>query len=142
MLLFGRSKQTKGEKPVVGMNRNISYLCKKGDELDELGQYEQAISYYDQALQTVPNDKDILNSKGVSLYNLDKNEDALSCFENALAINPNQDTVLYNKAVCLYKLKKYQRAQIVVHKAIKINPNDADYQELIKEINKQLLPQR
>lgn len=47
------------------------------------GKYEKAISAYDEALQIVPEDADVLFSKGDALVKLGKTPEAMKCFEEA-----------------------------------------------------------
>ena len=46
--------------------RHAKVLRNKGDALVELGNYEEAISFYDQALEIDPDDNDALNNKGLA----------------------------------------------------------------------------
>ena len=59
-----------------------------GNELLNEGKYDEAIVYYDKALEIKPNDVDALNNKGLALYNLERYEEAITYYEKALEIDP------------------------------------------------------
>ena len=50
--------------------KNESALSNKGIALDDLGNYNGAILYYDKALAINPGEADVLYNKGNALYDL------------------------------------------------------------------------
>jgi tetratricopeptide (TPR) repeat protein len=48
-----------------------------------LGKYDEAISCYDKALQTDPNNAQAWNGKGKTLSDLGKYNESMSCFNKA-----------------------------------------------------------
>ena len=54
--------------------------------LDDMGKYEEAITWYDKALVDNPNYLDALNNKGYALDNLGKYEEAITWYDKALDI--------------------------------------------------------
>ena len=68
-----------------------------------LGKYDEAIQYYDKALQVDPNYTDALNNKGDALYDLDKYDEAIQIFDKALQIDPNDTDALNSKGDALYQ---------------------------------------
>lgn len=70
------------------MNQNVSNLVKKGSELIEKGDFEEALSYFEQAIIMQPNDPDLLNKKGVALRGLGRYDEALECFNKSLHLDP------------------------------------------------------
>ena len=44
--------------------QNRSAILQKGIEFEDLGRYEDAISWYDKVLEVYPKDKDFLYNKG------------------------------------------------------------------------------
>ena len=57
------------------MNRFI-----KGDSLNRLNKYQEAIELYDQAIQIDPSNINAINDKGVSLLKLKQYDEAINCF--------------------------------------------------------------
>jgi tetratricopeptide (TPR) repeat protein len=55
----------------------------QGNLLDTQGQYEKAITAYDNALQIDPEDADAIFNKGATLVKLGQVPEAMKCFETA-----------------------------------------------------------
>jgi Flp pilus assembly protein TadD len=70
------------------VSSDISDLVKKGSELMEENNFEEALGYFEQALVLQPNNPDLLNKKGVVLRSLGRYDDALECFNKSLQLNP------------------------------------------------------
>ena len=101
----------------------IKSLEEKGDELTELGKYEEAISFYDKILEIDPNNLVALNKKGANLANLDKPEEALTYFEKALEIDPNYPMSLNNKGAITAGMGRFSEALEYFGKALDIDPS-------------------
>lgn len=70
------------------MESNISDLVKKGDQLMSDGDFEKALSYFEQAIILQPNNPGLLNKKGVALRGLGRYDEALECFNKSLQLDP------------------------------------------------------
>jgi Flp pilus assembly protein TadD len=70
------------------MDSNISDLIEKGNQFIEDGQFEEALSHFEQALILQPNNPDVLNKKGVALRGLGRYNEALECFNKSLQLDP------------------------------------------------------
>lgn len=70
------------------MEENISDLVKKGNQLIIGGDFEKALSYFEQAVIMQPNNPDILNKKGVALRGLGRYDEAIECFNKSLQLDP------------------------------------------------------
>ncbi len=68
------------------MDSQVANLIKKGMELLENNNYEEALSYFDQALILESNDPDLWNKKGVALRSLGRYDEAIECFNRSLSI--------------------------------------------------------
>ena len=66
----------------------------KGNELFDEEKYEEAITYYDKALDTEPNSIEALQNKGVALYNSGKYKEAVTYFDKVLTFDPNNADAL------------------------------------------------
>ena len=67
---------------------NIEELLNKGKTLLESGDYEKALSFFEQALLINQNDAEIWNFKGITLRSLGRYNEALECFNKSLEIDP------------------------------------------------------
>jgi Flp pilus assembly protein TadD len=70
------------------VERDISELIKQGSQLIIDGNFEEALSYFDQAIVIQPNNPDLLNKKGVALRGLGRYDEALECFNRSLQLDP------------------------------------------------------
>jgi Flp pilus assembly protein TadD len=70
------------------LERDISELIKKGSQLILDGNFEEALSYFEQAIIMQPNNPDLLNKKGVALRGLGRYDEALECFNRSLQLDP------------------------------------------------------
>ena len=52
------------------------------------GDFEKALSYFDQAIILQPNNPDLLNKKGVALRGLGRYDEAIECFNKSLQLDP------------------------------------------------------
>ena len=68
---------------------NVSELLEKGSALLFEGNFDDALSYFEQALLLEPLNSEIWNKKGSTLRSLGRYDEALECFNRALALNPS-----------------------------------------------------
>jgi tetratricopeptide (TPR) repeat protein len=65
--------------------------------LGELGRYEEAVEYFDKALEKDPHDSGTWNNKGIAFRELGRYEEALECHNKAVELDPNNVNAWYNK---------------------------------------------
>jgi tetratricopeptide (TPR) repeat protein len=117
----------------------------KGLALNRLGEYQEAITAFDTALEIDPDkiawdnkefDKIAWSNKGLALDNLGEYQEAITAFDKALKIDPKHKQALYNKGLTLNRLGKYQEAMAVYDKALEIDPNKIAgyYKEFDKKV--------
>ncbi len=70
----------------------ISNLVNSGNELLEKGNFEEALSFFEQALLLNQNDPELWNNKGVALRSMGRYDEALECFNRSLEIDPRDKT--------------------------------------------------
>ncbi len=88
-------------------NNNLKadeFYCKALD-LQKEGKYEEAIEYYDEALELRPGDAHVWNSKGMSFAGLRKYKEAVECFDRALEIYPEFNHAKINRGTALHYLR-------------------------------------
>ena len=73
------------------MDEKVLNLIKKGDELIKSESYDDALSYFEQALILEPNNPELWNKKGVALRSLGRYDEALECFNKSLSIEPRDN---------------------------------------------------
>ena len=67
---------------------NVTELIKKGKVLLDSGDFEKALSFFEQALLIDQNNPEIWNFKGVTLRSMGRYDEALECFNKSLEIDP------------------------------------------------------
>lgn len=81
----------------------------KGQALNNLGRYDEAIVCLDKALELDPESGSSWNFKGFALQNLGRYDEAMICFDKALEIDPDYENALNNKEMLNRDLKKESR---------------------------------
>ena len=66
----------------------IENLIQKGIEYLEDGNFEDALSYFEQALMLKPDDPDLWNQKGIALRSLGRYDEASECYNKSLQLDP------------------------------------------------------
>lgn len=95
-------------------NEGFSYFEKKV--------WDQAIEYFNKALQIDPKYKKAWFFKGVTFQRMGRFEEELKCYEEYIKIDSTEAVVWYNKGVALGRLKKYSEAEKAFISAEKIDP--------------------
>lgn len=109
MLKALASSQSEGQKTFSQSEVDeIFRLNELGSEKLDLGLYNEAIIYFDEALLINPNEPGVLNNKGVALSGLKKYPEALEYYQKALAIVPNYELYLKNEEITLKKIQKQE----------------------------------
>ncbi|RUR85113.1 tetratricopeptide repeat protein [Chlorogloeopsis fritschii PCC 9212] len=107
-----------------GEDLNGIYV-KLGDECCEKGQYEAAITHYNEALQLNPNCAETYYKRGLARYQLGDYEGAIPDYTQAIVINPNYVKAYNQSGLARYQLGDYEGAIADYTQAIRINPNNA-----------------
>jgi tetratricopeptide (TPR) repeat protein len=85
-------------------------LLDKGAALFSLGRYEEAIEYFDRAIELDPNNAKAWDNKGSALYGLGRYEKAFEHYVRALQISPNYASAWGNIGITLSSLGRYEEA--------------------------------
>lgn len=83
---------------------------KLGDYLYDHGKYEQAIIWYEKAVQLDPTNVNASTDLGTCYFNVGRGDDALRQFHHSLAIEPRHQPTLYNIIVVQMEAKHDYKA--------------------------------
>ena len=86
---------------------DLADIIKNAVKLDTLGQYEEALSWYDQALKIDPKDVNTMFKKALLLSKTGKYEQAVFLFDQIIEIDPTLVSALVNRRIVLEKLGKH-----------------------------------
>ena len=95
----------------------------RGLALHSLGNYDDAIKAYDEAIRLDPNLAEAWNNKGNALGKQGKYDKAINCFDEAIWLDPNLASAWYSKGLALDKLGKYDETIKAYDEAIRLDPN-------------------
>ena len=131
--------------------KSIEILYGVARAYKELYQFDDALKYYNKALEMEPTAKSHYLLANC-LYSMGKKEHAIEVYDKALKLNPNYIDVYFHKGVCLSNLNMKEEAINMYNKTIQLNPNYVDayfqrgycyynltkYQKAMQEMNKVL----
>ena len=66
----------------------IQDLVAKGQSFLKDGKYNDALSFFEQALLLNSSDPELWNHKGIALRSIGRYEEAMECFNNSLKLDP------------------------------------------------------
>ena len=69
----------------------IDDLVSKGTSSLKEGKFDDALSFFEQALELDENDPDLWNHKGTALRSLGRYQEAMECFSKSLQIDPRDN---------------------------------------------------
>ena len=67
---------------------DVDVLVKSGKKFLDEGDYNNALSFFDQALSIEPINADLWNLKGIALRSLGRYDEASDCYNKSLEIEP------------------------------------------------------
>ncbi|MFN5955645.1 MAG: tetratricopeptide repeat protein [Dolichospermum sp.] len=111
---------------MIGMgNFEANKLYNKGYDALDLGNYKEAIYWFDQCLKLTPYDAEAWTNKGLSLVFLKQTNEALICFDQAIKIQPNNIDAWKCKGECLtVDLDRNEEALECYKKVLILDPNN------------------
>ena len=92
----------------------------QGDNLIELGRFEEAIASYDCALSIKPDDHGSWNNRGYALIELGRFEEAIASLDRALSIKSDYQLSLYNRGKALIALGRHEEGIASYERALSI----------------------
>jgi len=98
-------------------SEDAASLFTRADTLGEQGNYEQALTVYEQGLRLDQNSIEGLNGKGATLRALGRDEEALAAFTRATEIDPASAPSWMNRGDALERLGRTTEADAAYKKA-------------------------
>jgi protein O-GlcNAc transferase len=95
----------------------------RGAALQGLGQNEDALHDYDQALLIQPAYVEVLINSGALLREMHRHSEALQRFNRVLEIDPNHENALGNCGILLTEFKQSEEAIKMFRRLLEINPS-------------------
>jgi Flp pilus assembly protein TadD len=123
---YWRNSVTLLSRAVAVTDRNWLAMNNLGISYIDLGQYQQAIKYFQEALRIMPDDAKTWNSLGVAYDELGQYQQAIGCFQEALRIKPDNAKTWNNLGVTSGKLGQLKQAIGYFQEALRIKPDDAE----------------
>ncbi len=100
--------------------------CMLGIVSRALGQPDEAVTAYKEALRLRPDFVEALNNLGNALVNQNKAQDAVAAFERVLRLRPGYAEAHNNLAAALRQQAKWTEAEAHYREAIRLKPDYAD----------------
>ena len=82
----------------------------RGNDYDNLGQYEKAIKDYDEAIRLDPQRAVAYYNRGFTYDNLGQYEKAIQDYDEAIRLDPQDALAYYNRGVAYYQLGQQEQA--------------------------------
>ena len=104
----------------------LADLLNQAEALRQADQAEAALTLYDQAIASAPDDAGAHWGRCYSLNLLQRSEEAISACDQAIALDPNNPTPLSSKGYALIQQQRYAEALALFDQAIKLQPNNPE----------------
>ena len=102
----------------------------KGRSLQELGRYEESLTWLDRAIGLGPNYQFAYVTKGVSLQELGRHQEAMACLDEAIRLDPTNAFAHRRKGVSLQGLGESREAIACLDEAMALDPSYAFVHEV------------
>ena len=112
--LLAKASLSDGQRAVALSNVGIAY--------DELGHYEEALKYYDLAVETDPTYAAAYNNRGITYRNLERDDDAFADYSKAIELDRTYAAPLNNRALIYKDRNQYEAALKDLDEAVRIDP--------------------
>ena len=121
---YGFAQNNSTDKPYSPQNA-IAYL-QRGNENHALGNYKEAITDYDKAIELNP-EYISYNNRGLANSNLGNHEVAITNYNKAIELNPQYAIAYDSRGTAKSALRQHEEAIEDYNKAIELNPQYISY---------------
>ncbi len=111
------------EHRTMGQTDDCIEWFDRGNELLELGRFEEAIACYDRVIEFKPDDYVAWSNRGFALFNLGRYEESIPSFDKAIEFKPDFYEAWFNRGFSLDNLGRYEEAITSFDKAIEFKPD-------------------
>ena len=111
---------------------DVSDLINNGNQLSNVGNYTEAIAYFDRAINIQPNNTDALHGKGLALDNFGNHKNAIDIYNKILSIDPYNMDAMASKGVILFNTGNQTEAMNYFQKVLTLKTTPLFGQCLIK----------
>ena len=100
----------------------------RGEILLYLGRYEEAIEYFDLAIQIFPAECVAVAyyNRGIAKDELGRYQEAIADYDQTIQLDPKHADAYYNRRIAKDKLGRYQEAIADYDQTIQLDPKHAD----------------
>tara|TARA_R110002073_G_scaffold91604_7_gene215414 strand:+ start:4214 stop:6316 length:2103 start_codon:yes stop_codon:yes gene_type:complete len=110
----------------IAMNAaNPAFHSNRANALQQLGEWEAAVSGYDAALKLKPDYAEAVFNRASALQKLGQYGEALAGFERAAGMAPRDADIVIGQAAVLQALGRHAEALAAVERALLLNPGSA-----------------
>ena len=105
---------------------NVRTLHKEALRIQKVGKHEEAIIYFDKALEIEPTSSELFYDKAISLQMLMRFDDAITNYDRSLMIESKNFGAFVNKGLCLSNpsMNKHEAALLCFEQALILVPDD------------------
>jgi tetratricopeptide (TPR) repeat protein len=101
-------------------------LFNRGNALNKLKRYAEALASYDRALSVRPECVEVHYNRGLTLWELRRFDEALASYDHALSVRPHYAEALNNRGNVLRELKRYGEALASYDRALSVRSDYTD----------------
>jgi cytochrome c-type biogenesis protein CcmH/NrfG len=111
--------------------QNVAAFVRLGNLHYDIQMWDQAVGYYETAVELQPGNPDVMTDLGVCYRGLGQYEKALAMFERANEVKPDHHQSLFNVVIVAgFDLKQWERADAALRSLEAMNPRPPRTDEL------------
>ncbi len=111
-------------RKLLDRKKRAEYLVLLGNLYFGKGMYDEALKWYDKAIEKDPDNVEAWNNKGFLMFIKGLYKEALHYYKKALEIDPNYKEAWYNRGYAHHAIGKLRIAVADYWHALKIDPRD------------------
>ena len=104
----------------------LADILNQAEALRQAEQAEEALTLYDQAIASAPDNAGAHWGRCYSLNMMQRNDEAIAACDQAIALAPNNPTAFSSKGYALIQQQRYSEALALFDQAIALQPNNPE----------------